>query len=161
MKSGRLKIILTQKLIKEKHVVKNEVNTLLLLISQTKFWLFFLQEVVEFCIIFTVSVVGAPVGIAGTSFILIFFNNRNNQETTEYNKKQKKKKHDEIHMRTKSKLNSIETLVSQALSDMEISHEKFITILKEKDTYEKMKGDVRNSSEKQENMRLYIVNSRS
>ena len=92
MKSGRLKIILTQKLIKEKHVVKNEVNTLLLLISQTKFWLFFLQEVVEFCIIFSVSVVGAPVGIAGTSFILIFFNNRNNQETTEYNKKQKKKK---------------------------------------------------------------------
>ena len=161
MKSGRLKIILTQKLIKEKHVVKNEVNTLLLLISQTKFWLFFLQEVVEFCIIFSVSVVGAPVGIAGTSFILIFFNNRNNQETTEYNKKQKKKKHDEIHMRTKSKLNSIETLVSQALSDMEISHEKFITILKEKDTYEKMKGDVRNTSEKQENMRLYIVNSRS
>ena len=161
MKSGRLKIILTQKLIKEKHVVKNEVNTLLLLISQTKFWLFFLQEVVEFCIIFSVSVVGAPVGIAGTSFILIFFNNRNNQETTEYNKKKKKKKHDEIHMRTKSKLNSIETLVSQALSDMEISHEKFITILKEKDTYEKMKGDVRNTSEKQENMRLYIVNSRS
>ena len=161
MKSGRLKIILTQKLIKEKHVVKNEVNTLLLLISQTKFWLFFLQEVVEFCIIFSVSVVGAPVGIAGTSFILIFFNNRNNQETTEYNKKQKKKKHDEIHMRTKSKLNSIETLVSQALSDIEISHEKFITILKEKDTYEKMKGDVRNTSEKQENMRLYIVNSRS
>ena len=115
----------------------------------------------EFFIIFSVSVVGAPVGIAGTSFILIFFNNRNNQETTEYNKKQKKKKHDEIHMRTKSKLNSIETLVSQALSDMEISHEKFITILKEKDTYEKMKGDVRNTSEKQENMRLYIVNSRS
>ena len=64
-------------------------------------------------------------------------------------------------MRTKSKLNSIETLVSQALSVMEISHEKFITILKEKDTYEKMKGDVRNTSEKQENMRLYIVNSRS
>ena len=39
----------------------------------------------------------------------------------------------------KSKLNSIETLVSQALADMEISHEEFITIMKEKDKYEKIK----------------------
>ena len=37
----------------------------------------------------------------------------------------KKKKHDEILMLAKSKLNSIETLVSQALIDMEISHEEF------------------------------------
>ena len=42
-------------------------------------------------------------------------------------------------MLTKSKLNSIETLISQALIDMEISHEEFITILKEKDKYEKLK----------------------
>ena len=40
-------------------------------------------------------------------------------------------------MLAKSKLNSIET-ISQALIDMETSHEKFITILKEKDKYEKM-----------------------
>ena len=42
-------------------------------------------------------------------------------------------------MLAKSKLNSIETLVSQALIDMEISHEVLITILKEKNKYEKMK----------------------
>ena len=35
-------------------------------------------------------------------------------------------------MLTKSKLNSIETLTSQALIGMEISHEEFVTILKEK-----------------------------
>ena len=35
-------------------------------------------------------------------------------------------------MLAKSKLNSIETLVSQALTDMEISHEESITVLKEK-----------------------------
>ena len=67
-------------------------------------------------------------------------------------------------MLAKSKLNSIETLVSKALIDMEISHEEFITILKEKDKYEKMKENVRNVSEKleekQENMRLNSVNSR-
>ena len=60
----------------------------------------------------------------------------------------------------KTKLNSIEALVSQALIDMEISHKKFIMILKEKDKYEKMKENVRNVSEKQENMRLNSVNSR-
>ena len=36
-------------------------------------------------------------------------------------------------MLAKSKLNSIETLKSQALMDMDISHEEFLTILKEKD----------------------------
>ena len=36
-------------------------------------------------------------------------------------------------MLAKRKLNRIETLVSQALIDVEISHERFITILKEKD----------------------------
>ena len=46
-------------------------------------------------------------------------------------------------MLAKSKLNSIETLISQALIDMEISHEEFITILKEKDEYEKMKDNLR------------------
>ena len=60
----------------------------------------------------------------------------------------------------KSKLNSIETLVSQALVDMEISPEELIPIFKEKDKYEKMKENGKNVSEKQENMRLNSVNSR-
>ena len=51
-------------------------------------------------------------------------------------------------MLAKSKLNSIQTLISQALNNMEISHEVFITILKEKDKYEKMKDNLRNESEK-------------
>ena len=51
-------------------------------------------------------------------------------------------------MLAKSKLNSIETLISQALIDMEISHEEFITILKEKDKYEKMKDKLRSENEK-------------
>ena len=45
-------------------------------------------------------------------------------------------------MLAKSKLNSIETLVSQAMIDMETSHEEFITILKEKDKCEKMKDNL-------------------
>ena len=61
----------------------------------------------------------------------------------------------------KRKLNSIETLVSQALIDLEISHEEFNNILKEKDKYEKTKENVRNVSEKQENLRLNSVNSKT
>ena len=59
-------------------------------------------------------------------------------------------------MLTKSKLNSIETLVSQALIDMEKSHEEFISILNEKDKYEKMKDNLRSENGKYEIMRLSI-----
>ena len=62
-------------------------------------------------------------------------------------------------MLAKSKLNSIETLVSQALTDMKISQKEFITTLKKKDKYEKMKENMRNVSKKQENLRLNSVNS--
>ena len=65
-------------------------------------------------------------------------------------------------MLAKSKLDRIETLVSQALIDMEISHEEFNTIIREKQKYERIKENVRNvsehsSAEKQENMRLKDV----
>ena len=67
-------------------------------------------------------------------------------------------------MLTKSKIIFIKTLVSQALIGMEISHEEFITIMKEKDKYEKMKENLRNVSEKldekTDNMGLNNANSR-
>ena len=59
-------------------------------------------------------------------------------------------------MLAKSKLDSIETLVSQALIDMEISHKEFNGIIGEKQKYERMKENVK----KQENMRLNSVNLR-
>ena len=59
------------------------------------------------------------------------------------------KKHDKILMLAKSKLSSTETLLSQALIDMEISHVEFATIMKKKDKYDKIKDDLMNPSEKQ------------
>ena len=56
----------------------------------------------------------------------------------------------------KSKLNSIETLISQALIDLDISHEKFIRILKEKGKYERMKENLRIENEKYKIMRLIV-----
>ena len=63
-------------------------------------------------------------------------------------------------MIAKSKLDSIETLVSQALIDMGISHEEYNAIIREKHKYERMKKKVRNVREKQENMRLNSLNSK-
>ena len=63
-------------------------------------------------------------------------------------------------MLAKSKLNSIETFISQALTDMDISHEEFVTILKEKDEYEKMKEDLRSDNEEYKIMRLRSIKSK-
>ena len=63
-------------------------------------------------------------------------------------------------MLAKSKLNSIETLISQALIDMDIRHEEFITILKEKNKYEKMKDNLGSENEKCEIMRLSSVKTK-
>ena len=40
--------------------------------------------------------------------------------------RKKKKKHDKILMLAKSKLSSIDTLISQTLIDMDISHEELL-----------------------------------
>ena len=106
------------------------------------------------------SIVGAPVGIANASLTLIF------SLTTGIVKKllnitrNKKKKHDKILMLAKSKLSSIETLISQALIDMDISHEEFVTILKKKDKYEKMKENLTNENEEYKIMKLSTIKSK-
>ena len=71
----------------------------------------------------------------------------------------KKKKHDQLLMLAKSKFNSIETLISQTLIDLDISHEEFITILNEKDKYERMKYNLinENGDEKQQNVKLNSI----
>ena len=53
-------------------------------------------------------------------------------------------------MLAKSKVNSIETLLSQAVIDMERSYEEFDTIMKEKEKYVRMKENVRNVNKKKE-----------
>ena len=84
-------------------------------------------------IISLTTTIGAPVGIASASFTLIF------SITTGIIKKllsttiKEKKKHDQILVFAKSRYNSIEALISQALNEVDISHKEFSTILNEKD----------------------------
>ena len=83
------------------------------------------------------TTIGAPVGIASASFTLIFSLSTGIIKKLLNITRKKKKKHDQILMLAESKFNSIETLMSQALGELDISHEKFIMILKEKDRYER------------------------
>ena len=59
----------------------------------------------------------------------------------------------------KRKLKITET-ISQALIDMDLSHEEFVTILNEKDEYEKMKDNLRSENGEYKIMRLSSVKSR-
>ena len=89
------------------------------------------------------SIIGAPAGIASASFSLIF------SLTTGIIKKllkiarNKKKKHNIIFVLVRSKLNSIDKLVSQAFIDLEISHEEFKTIINEEENYRRLKEVIR------------------
>ena len=105
------------------------------------------------------TAIGAPIGIASARFTLIF------SLTTGIIKKllditrNKKIKHDQILMLAESKFNNIETLMSQALNDLNISHKEFIMILKEKDRYERMKYNLisENGDEKEEAIKLSSI----
>ena len=64
--------------------------------------------------------------------------------------RKKKKKHSKILILAKSKLNSIETLMSLALTDLNISHEEFKAIIKTKEKYDQMKENIRNIKSRDE-----------
>ena len=68
-------------------------------------------------IILITRVVGAPVGIASASFTLILSLATGITKKLLSTARNKKKRHSKILMLPESKLNSIETLVSQALID--------------------------------------------
>ena len=85
----------------------------------------------------------APVGIMSASCSLVF------PITTGFMKKflkpirNKKKKHNKIVMLARSKLNSIESKISEALINNEISDEDFMTILNEEKKYQELKESIR------------------
>ena len=55
----------------------------------------------------------------------------------------KRKKHNKIVMLARSKLNSIERKIFEALINSEISHEDFTTIINEKKNYRELKESIR------------------
>ena len=61
--------------------------------------------------------------------------------------KKRKKKHNKIIVLAKNKLNTIDTLLSSALNDSEISHEEFTNIVNEENIYEIIKENIKSMTE--------------
>ena len=96
------------------------------------------------------TVVGIPVGLTGASLTVVFSLTTGTVKKLLNVTRKKKKKRNKIVTLAKSKLNSIKTLMSQALIDLYISHEEFKTIVNEKEKYEQMKESIRNTKIKDE-----------
>ena len=92
------------------------------------------------------SIIGAPLGIVSASFPVIFSLTTGMVKKLLNITRKKKKKHDKTLTLAKRKLNGIETLISQAFIDLDISRQEFITILNEKDKYEMMKENLKNEN---------------
>ena len=83
------------------------------------------------------SVVGTLAGIAGSSLTLIFTIGTGISKSLLKVTKKRKKKHNKIIALAKNKLNTIDTLLSSALNDSEISHEEF------SNNYESIKENIK------------------
>ena len=88
-----------------------------------------------------------PVGIAGSSLTLIFTIGTGINKSLLRVTKKRKKKHNKIIALAKSKLNTIDTLLSSAVSDSKISHEEFTNIITEKNIYENIKENIKDIAE--------------
>ena len=69
--------------------------------------------------------------------------------------KKKKKKHDKIVLLTKSKLNSMEALISKNLTDSNVNHDEFVLINNLLKEFYDMKKEIKTSNNKQK-FKLYI-----
>ena len=76
------------------------------------------------------SVVGIPAGITGASLTLVFTICTGISKSLLKLTKERKKKRNKIFVLAKNKLNIIDTLLSSALNDSELSHERFTNIIK-------------------------------
>ena len=89
------------------------------------------------------TVIGAPGGIVNASFSLAFSISTGIVIQLLKTTKKKKKKHNKIVMLARSKLNNIESKISEALINNEISHEDFMMIINEEKKYRELKESVR------------------
>ena len=89
------------------------------------------------------TVIGVPAGIIGASCSFTFSITSGFVKRFLKTMRNKKKKHNKIVMIARSKLNSIENKISKALTDNEISHEDFETIINEEKKYRELKESIR------------------
>ena len=89
------------------------------------------------------SVVGIPAGITGDSLTLVFTIGTGISKSLLKLTKKRKKKHNKIIVLPNNKLNMIDTLLSSALNDSEISHEEITNVINEANIYENIKENIK------------------
>ena len=89
------------------------------------------------------TVIGISIGITSASLILTFSLCTGLAKKILKATRNKKKKHNKIVMLGRSKLNSIESKISEALINNQISHEDFMTIINEERNYRELKESLR------------------
>ena len=85
------------------------------------------------------TVIGAPAGMVSASFILAFSISAGIIKELLKTIRNKKKKQNKIVILARSKLNSIESKITEALINNEISHENFMAIINEEKKYQELK----------------------
>ena len=89
------------------------------------------------------SAVGIPVGITGASLTLVFTIGTGISKSLLKVTKKRKKKHNKKIVLAKNKLNMIDTLLSSARNDSEISHKEFTNIINKANIYENIKENIK------------------
>ena len=142
---NKIKDYLNAEIKEKKYIVKKISKYIVAFDYADKLFISLSASFADLSIVSHATVVGIPVGIAGASLTLIF------TVTTGVVKKilditrKKKKKHKKTITLARNELNIIETLISQASIDFDISHEEFSKIIYEKNNYEQIKDNIRSA----------------
>ena len=89
------------------------------------------------------TVIGTPIGIASASLSFAFSLSTGLVKKLLKATRNKNKKHNKFVMLARSKLNSIESKISEALMNNQISHENFMTVFSEERNYRELKENIR------------------
>ena len=118
--------------VKERELMSKRLSKYIASFDQFNMSLIVLSVITgSFSIASFATVIAAPVGMVSASFSLAFWISTGIIKKLIKTTGNKQKKHSKLVMRARSKLNSIESKIYEALINIEISHEDFITIINE------------------------------
>ena len=140
---NKIKDYLNAEIKERKDIVKKISKYIVAFDSADKLFITLSASFGALSIVSHATVVGIPVNISEASLTVIFTVKTGVVKKLLNIKRKKKKK--KIITLARNKLNIIETLISRALIDFDISHEEFSKIIHEKNNYEQMKDNIRNT----------------
>ena len=143
---NKIKDYVNSEIKERKHIVKKNSKYIVPFDYADKLFITLSASFGALSIVSHATVVGIPVGIAGSSLTVTFFVTAGVVKKLLDITREKKKKHNKIIILAKNKLNIIETLISKVIIDFDISHEEFSKIIYEKNNYEQIKDNIKSTN---------------